>query len=153
MTLLEVGRIVKPHGIRGEVIVDLITNRHERVAPGSVLATPSGCLEVERSSPHQGRWIVAFVGLNDRNRAEAMRGTPLSAEPIDDQEGTLWVHELIGAEVVDVSGRAHGRVEAVEANPASDLLVLEDGRLVPLTFVVESSAGRVVVDVPAGLLE
>ena len=151
--MLEVGRIIKPHGIRGEVIVDLITNRQERLAPGSALATPSGCLEVERSSPHQGRWIVAFVGVTDRNQADAMRGTPLSAEPLDDQEGTLWVHELIGAEVVDVSGRAHGRVEAVEANPASDLLVLEDGRLVPLTFVVESSAGRVVVDVPAGLLE
>ena len=153
MTLLEVGRIIKPHGIRGEVIVDLITNRQERLAPGSALATPSGRLEVERSSPHQGRWIVAFVGVTDRNQAETMRGTPLSAEPLDDEEGTLWVHELIGAEVVDVSGRAHGRVEAVEANPASDLLVLEDGRLVPLAFVVESSAGRVVVDVPAGLLE
>jgi 16S rRNA processing protein RimM len=151
--LLEVGRIIKPHGIRGEVIVDLITNRHERVAVGSVLATPSGLLEVERSSPHQGRWIVAFVGVTDRNQAEAMRGTPLSAESIDDQEGTLWVHELIGAEVVDVAGSVHGLVEAVEANPASDLLVLADGRLVPLTFVVESSPGRVVVDVPAGLLD
>jgi len=150
--LLEVGRIVKPHGIRGEVIVDLVTNRTERVATGSVLATPSGSLEVMRSSPHQGRWIVAFAGVEDRNQAEALRGTPLSAEPIDD-EGELWVHALIGAEVVDVDGRAHGRVEAVEANPASDLLVLGDGRLVPLVFVVESSAGRVVVDVPAGLLD
>ena len=63
------------------------------------------------------------------------------------------MHALIGSEVVDVAGRAHGRVEAVEANPASDLLVLGDGRLVPLVFVVESSAGRVVVDVPAGLLD
>jgi 16S rRNA processing protein RimM len=150
--LLEVGRIVKPHGIRGEVIVDLVTNRAERVAPGSVLESPAGSLEVARSSPHQGRWIVAFVGVGDRNAAEALRGTPLSAEPIGD-EGELWVHELIGAEVVDVAGRAHGRVDAVEANPASDLLVLEDGRLVPMTFVVESSAGRVVVDVPPGLLD
>jgi 16S rRNA processing protein RimM len=151
--LLEVGRIVKPHGIRGEVIVDLVTNRTERVAVGSVLATPSGSLEVERSSPHQGRWIVAFAGVEDRNQAETLRGTPLSAEPIDDDEGELWVHELIGAEVVDVAGRAHGRVASVEANPASDLLVLGDGRLVPLVFVVESSANRVVVDVPAGLLD
>ena len=63
------------------------------------------------------------------------------------------MHALIGAEVVDVAGRAHGRVASVEANPASDLLVLGDGRLVPLAFVVESSTGRVVVDVPAGLLD
>ena len=150
--MLEVGRIVKPHGIRGEVIVDLVTNRTERVAVGSVLATPRGPLEVERSSPHQRRWIVSFAGVDDRNQAEALRGTPLLAEPIDD-EGQLWVHALIGAEVVDVSGRTYGRVESVEANPASDLLVLGDGRLVPLVFVVESSADRIVVDVPAGLLD
>jgi 16S rRNA processing protein RimM len=150
--LLEVGRIVKPHGIRGEVIVDLTTNRIERVAPGSVLQSSAGPLEVARSSPHQGRWIVAFVGVVDRNQAEGLRGTPLSAEPIADED-ELWVHELIGAEVVDAAGEVHGRVEAVEANPASDLLVLEDGRLVPLTFVVESSEGRVVVDVPPGLLD
>ena len=150
--MLEVGRIVKPHGIRGEVIVDLVTNRNERVAVGSVLATADGSLEVLRSSPHQGRWIVAFAGVDDRNQAEALRGTSLLAEPIDD-EGELWVHALIGAEVVDVAGRAHGQVTSVEANPASDLLVLGDGRLVPLAFVVESSEGRVVVDVPAGLLD
>jgi 16S rRNA processing protein RimM len=150
--LLEVGRIVKPHGVKGEVIVDLVTNRTERLAAGSVLASPAGALEVARSSPHQGRWIVAFVGVDDRDRAEALRGTVLSADPIED-DTELWVHELIGSEVVDVAGRAHGRVEAIEANPASDLLVLADGRLVPLTFVVSSTAGRIVVDVPAGLLD
>ena len=75
--MLEVARIVKPHGIRGEVIVDLVTNRTERVSPGSVLATPGGSLEVVRSSPHQGRWIVAFAGVDDRNQAEALRGTPI----------------------------------------------------------------------------
>ena len=150
--MLEVGRIVKPHGIRGEVIVELFTNRIERVSPGSALASPRGTLEVARSSPHQGRWIVSFVGVDDRNQAEALRATLLSAEPIDD-EGELWVHDLIGAEVVDAAGRVHGRVESVEANPASDLLVLGDGRLVPLAFVIESSPGRVVVDVPAGLLD
>ena len=46
-----------------------------------------------------------------------------------------------------------GRVAAVEANPASDLLVLESGALVPMVFVVEAAAGRVVVDPPAGLLD
>jgi 16S rRNA processing protein RimM len=150
--LLEVGRIVKPHGIRGEVIVELYTNRTERLAAGAVLASPRGALEVVRASPHQNRWIVAFAGVEDRDGAGLLRGTVLSAEPIDD-EGELWVHELIGAEVVDVAGRVHGRVDAVEANPASDLLVLGDGRLIPLTFVVESAPGRLVVDVPAGLLD
>ena len=77
----------------------------------------------------------------------------LRAEPLEGEDDTLWVHELVGAEVYDKDGRYYGAVTEVEANPASDLLVLGDGRLVPLAFVVESSTGRVVVDVPAGLLD
>ena len=63
------------------------------------------------------------------------------------------MHELVGAEVVDTAGVSRGTVVAVEANPASDLLVLEGGGLVPLRFVVSRRPGRVVVDVPAGLLD
>ena len=66
----------------------------------------------------------------------------------------MWVHELIGAEVRDRAGRALGRVVAVEANPAHDLLVLDGGALVPMVFVVEHDATvRVVVDLPDGLLD
>ena len=153
--LLEVGRVVKPHGIRGEVVVDLVSNRPEqRLAPGTVLSSDAGELEVVVARPHQGRWIVRFVGIVDRNGAESVRGAVLSAPPLDEKDqGTLWVHELIGAEVVDVDGRSWGAVEAVDANPASDLLVLPGGRLVPLTFVVEAGDGRVVIDPPAGLLD
>ena len=150
--LLEVGRIVKPHGIRGEVIVDLVTNRTERLTAGSMLDSDQGPLEVVRSSAHHGRWIVAFAGVADRDGAERLRGVVLRAEALD-EEGTLWVHELVGVEVVGVDGTVHGRVDAVQANPASDLLVLDDGRLVPLTFVVSSSAERVVIDPPEGLME
>lgn len=151
--LLEVGRVAKPHGLHGEVVVELSTNRTERLDPGSVLARAGGGqLEVERSSPHLGRWIVAFTGVIDRAAAEALRGEVLLAEPIDDAD-ELWVHELIGAAVVDSEGRDVGRVEAVEANPASDLLVLEGGALVPLRFVVDRAPGRLTVDAPPGLLD
>lgn len=150
--LLEVGRIAKAHGLRGEVVVEMVTNRVEaRLAPGAVLQTASGDLRVLHSRPHQHRWVVAFAGVADRTAAESLRGTALSAEPIE-EEGTLWVHELIGAEVVDRDGRSYGAVVAVEPNPASDLLVLPDEQLVPLAFVVESSPGRVVIDPPEGLL-
>ena len=88
----------------------------------------------------------------DHAGAEGLRGAVLSAEPLDDPDA-LWVHQLVGSEVVDTDGGAHGAVVAVEANPASDLLVLESGALVPLRFVVESGPGRVVVDPPAGLLD
>ncbi|HWI04937.1 MAG TPA: ribosome maturation factor RimM [Acidimicrobiales bacterium] len=152
--MLEVGRIVKAHGIRGEVIVDLISNRPDlRLASGSVLASDRGDLEVLTATPHQGRWIVAFRGVEDRNAAETYRDVVLLAEPVEDDDDTLWVHELIGSEVFDLGGRSYGPVEAVESNPASDLLVLAGDKLVPLVFVKIKAPGRVVIDPPAGLLD
>ena len=65
----------------------------------------------------------------------------------------LFVHELIGSEVIDLRGASHGVVAAVEANPASDLLVGEAGWLVPLRFVVERRGRQLVVDAPEGLFE
>jgi 16S rRNA processing protein RimM len=152
MPLLEVGHIAKAHGLKGEVIVDLSTDRVERLAPGTTLHTDHGTLTVEHSQPHQHRWIVAFRDVTDRESADALRGVVLRAEPIDDPD-TLWIHELIGADVCDRAGRTLGEVSAVEANPASDLLVLDNGGLIPLRFVVEHGPGRLVVDVPEGLFE
>lgn len=146
------GRITKAHGVRGEVVVVLTTDRTERLDPGSVLETSAGPLRVEASRPHQQSWLVAFDGVLDRNAAEALRGTVLLAEPIDD-EGTVWVHELIGATVVTVGGDELGTVTAVEDNPAADLLVLDRGTLIPMSFVVSSADGRVTVDIPDGLLD
>ena len=146
------GRITKPHGIRGEVVVVLTTDRTERVAPGSVLQTGRGPLRVEESRPHQQSWLVAFEGVHTRNDADALRGTVLLAERLDEPD-VDWVHELIGASVTDVHGTELGRVVAVEDNPAADLLVLDGGGLVPMTFVVSTGDGTVVVDVPEGLLD
>ena len=151
--MLEVGRITRPHGLRGEVSVTLTSNRTERLAVGSVLKSPHGDLEVSASRPHKGGWIVAFKGVNDRDQADALRGVVLSAEPIEDPD-ELWVHELIGATVIDQDGVARGTVERVVANPASDLLELDTGALVPVQFVTDLDAGvEVRVNVPAGLFE
>jgi 16S rRNA processing protein RimM len=134
------------------VIVRLTTDRTERVDPGSVLQSKRGPMTVVSSRPHQRDWIVLFEGVPDRNAAEALRGLKLLAEPLDDPDA-LWVHELVGATVVDAEGVERGRVTAVEVNPASDLLVLDSGALVPLTFVVSQGDGRVVVDPPPGLFD
>jgi 16S rRNA processing protein RimM len=150
--MLEIGRIVKPHGLRGDVIVDLVTNRTERLDPGTVLDGGDRTFEVVRASQHKGRWIVTFHGVNSIEDAEALRDVVLRADPIDDPDA-LWVHELLGAQVVERDGTGRGTVTAVQANPASDLLVLDSGALVPLRFVVEHSAERVVVDVPEGLFD
>jgi 16S rRNA processing protein RimM len=151
--LLEVGRVGRAHGLQGEVAVTFTTDRAERHTPGAVLYAEDRELVVETARPHQGRWLIRFGGITDRDAALALRGARLHAAPLDPSEGELWVHELVGAELVDTTGHAHGRVVAVEANPAHDLLVLESGALVPVVFVVEHTPGRVVVDPPAGLLE
>ena len=149
--LLEVGRVVRAHGLTGEVAVKLVTDREERLAPGTVLHSATGSLEVVASRPYQSGYLVSFSGVEDRDAAEALRGVTLMAPPLEDPDA-LWVHELIGSQVVGVDEVEHGHVVAVEANPASDLLVLDGGGLVPLRFVVERAPGRLVVDVPAGLL-
>lgn len=153
--MLVVGRVDKAHGLRGEVVVSLITNRDERVAPGSVLRLdgPVGReLTVLHSKPYQSRWLVAFDGVFDRDGSEEIAHRDLYAEPLDDPDA-LWVHEMVGKRVVDQDGTDRGAVTAVEANPASDLLVLESGALVPLNFVTETTDEIISVDVPDGLFE
>ncbi|MHB1137936.1 MAG: ribosome maturation factor RimM [Microthrixaceae bacterium] len=151
--LLEVGRITKAHGLRGEVIVFLVSDREERVQPGSVLESDRGPLRVAASRRHQDRWIVTFEGTSTREGAEALRGVVLSAEPLPGGDG-LWVHELIGCTVVTPDGVERGTVESVMDNPAADLLVLDTGALVPVVFVVGTpSDGVVRVDTPDGLFE
>ncbi len=152
MTLLEVGRVAKAHGLRGEVIVALSTDRTERLDPGTVLSTDDGELTVVTSQPHQRRWIVQFAGVESRADAEALHGLVLRAEPLDDPDA-LFVHELIGSEVVDEAGTVLGTVESVEQNPASNLLVLDSGGLIPLRFLVERRGDCLVVEVPQGLLD
>jgi 16S rRNA processing protein RimM len=63
------------------------------------------------------------------------------------------VHQLIGMPVIAEDGITVGVVESVQANPASDLLVLDTGTLIPAVFVVERRDGAVVVDLPEGLLD
>lgn len=153
--LLEVGRIDKAHGLRGEVIVSLTTDRTERLAPGARLWVGAEEREVIRSSPHHHRFIVALGGVSTREQAEALHGLSLSAPPLATDDDAMWVHELVGAAVVLDDGTEVGSVAAVQDNPAHELLVLDDGALVPVVFVVDASdlPRRVVIDPPDGLLD
>lgn len=150
---LEVGRIIKAQGLKGQVLVDLWTDRQERLAPGTTLFSERGPLNVVAANAHQSRFIVSFDVITSREEAERWRGVVLSAPRLDD-ESVIWIDQLYDAEVYDVNGVRRGVVVAVEANPASDLLVLDSGALVPLTFVTNVHANtRVDVDVPEGLFE
>jgi 16S rRNA processing protein RimM len=156
-TLLEVGRVVRAHGLDGRVVVELLSNRDERVRPGARLVGPGGVLVIVGSSSAgstagRTRWLVSFEGVDSREAAEELRGSVLQAPPIE-EAGALWVHELIGSQVYDEEGSEIGAVASVEANPASDLLILDSGLLIPLTFVTAQAAGRLTVRLPPGLLD
>ena len=157
--LLEIGHVARPHGLRGDVVVQLVTTVEERLAAGTSLDSQGRSLVVQsaqalpgKPGPKGAHWLVHFAGIDSREAAEELAGSELRAEPLVGATG-LWVHELIGCEVVDGSGEGHGVVASVEANPASDLLVLDSGSLVPLRFVVSAEPGRLTVDVPEGLFE
>jgi 16S rRNA processing protein RimM len=191
--LLTVGRIGRPHGIRGEVTVEVRTDEPEaRFAAGSVLLTEPAAaaraaapaaeaapaaavpgepvrvpqrLTVEGARWHQGRLLVTFEGVHDRNTAEVLRGTLLSvdsadvAAPADPDE--FHDHQLVGLTAVTPDGEPLGEVASIDHAPASDLLVLRrpGGRTALIPFVraivpaVDLAGGRVVVDAPDGLLD
>lgn len=201
---LVVGRIGKPHGVRGEVTVEVRTDEPEaRFAPGTVLRTEPGAtpppasprntvlgtepgamppttasedepgvpfrvpaeLTIEESRFHQGRVLIAFAGILDRNTAEALRGTLLVVDsadvtPPDDPE-EFHDHQLVGLAVVTPAGERLGEVARIDHAPSSDLLVLRrpEGRTALIPFVraivpeVDLAGGRVIVDPPAGLLD
>jgi 16S rRNA processing protein RimM len=154
--LLEVGHVGRAHGIRGDVFLVLSTNRAERAAVGSKLWVRDRWMTVTSSSNANGKWRVHLDSIPDRTAAETYSGTMVYAEQIDDPD-ELWVHHLIGASVIEENGIDRGRCTSVIANPAADLLELDSGALVPVTFVtsIDVSGGvpLVTIDPPDGLFE
>jgi 16S rRNA processing protein RimM len=151
---LEVGRVAKAHGLRGEVVVSLVSDYPElRLAPGSHLRAGDRELVVEAARPHQDRWLVQFEGVLDRTGAERLAGRSLAAEPVDGP-AALRGHGLVGSRVVEAgSGIERGLVVAVVANPAHELLELDSGHLVPIVFVQTCEDGVTLVATPEGLFD
>jgi 16S rRNA processing protein RimM len=149
-----VGRVGRAHALKGDVVVSLVSNRTERTEPGARFWAGDRELVVRRARPDKDRWIMGFEGVSTRDEAEGLRGAELTAPPLADEgdEDVLWVDDLIGLGLED-GGIGRGRVTAVQQNPASDLLVLDSGVLVPSRFVVEVVDGVVVTECPDGLFE
>jgi 16S rRNA processing protein RimM len=168
---LVTGRIARPHGVRGEVIVEVRTDDPElRFAAGSVIATEpaaAGPLTIERSRWHSGRLLVQFAGFDDRDDADELRGIMLVVDSDDvDADGdpdAFHDHQLIGLAVATVSGEAVGAVADV-LHHGQDLLVVRGtgaraGAEMLIPFVaaivpdVDLAAGRLTIDPPPGLLD
>jgi 16S rRNA processing protein RimM len=165
--LVVVGRIGRPHGIRGEVTVEVRTDDPDaRFAPGAVLLTDPaerGPLTV-RSSGRSGQiTLLHFDGVHDREAAESLRGTLLQvdAEALPElaDEDEYYDHQLVGLRVRHVSGAELGTVTDVLHPPASPVLVVArpDGteELVPFVAAivpeVDLVRGVAVVDPPDGM--
>ena len=166
---LTVGRIGKPQGIRGEVTVEVRTDAPEiRFAVGSVLMTDPaerGPLTVESTRDQNGRLVVAFEGVADRNGAELLRNTMLLVDAADvpesDDPDEFHDTQLMGLAAHLTDGSHLGDVSDVLHLPQGDVLVLhrEDANEVLLPFTkafvpeVDLAQGRLVVDPPEGLLD
>lgn len=170
--LRAVGRIVKPHGVRGELVVDLNTDSAEqRFAPESVVFVTSreGAvvrpLTVTAARPHAGRLLVRFAGVDGRDAAESLRGAVLAADSVDlppiDDPDEFYDHQLEGLAVHTVEGSIVGTVKEIVHGAGGELLVVNraDGGETLVPFVrqivpeVDVPGGRIVLDPPPGLLE
>ena len=154
--LLEVGRIGKPHGVKGDVFVMFVSDRSERRTPGAQLvarkASTSRELTVETSRLQNDRYVIHFAGVDNRNDAELLTNATLYGEEIEDADA-LWVHDMIGSRVVGRDGTDYGVCTGVIDNPAHAILELDSGGLVPIPFVVDCVDGVTTIDPPPGLLD
>jgi 16S rRNA processing protein RimM len=162
-----VGVIGRPHGVRGEVAVELRTDEPERrFAPGQILREEGGTrlFTVRSVRDHSGRLLVRFAELADRAGAEAARGTLLIAavEPNERpaEPGEFYDRQLIGLRVTRPDGTDVGTVESVLHRPAQDVLEIQTAagaRLVPFVEAlvpdVDLEAGRLTVVDVVGLLD
>jgi 16S rRNA processing protein RimM len=161
--------VLRPHGVRGELSVEVLSDAPERFAPGAELGVgdPDGPDPLEpavirAARQHLGRLLLLLEGVTDRDAADRFRGAWLSipaaeARPLD--QGEFWAHQLVGLAVVDHQGRKRGRVADVVPGSAHDLLSVElpggATALVPAVaalVTVELEEGRVLVDAVPGLL-
>jgi 16S rRNA processing protein RimM len=162
-----VGRIGRPHGIRGDVVVGVRTDEPElRFAPGSRLDTDPedvGPLTVAAVRWHSGELLVRFEGVKDRDAAGELRGTWLIIDsstiaPSDDPD-EFHDYELVGLAVRTVDGTEIGVVEDV-LHSGQDLLAVRAGsREILIPFVkaivtdVDVKAGVLTIDPPSGLID
>jgi 16S rRNA processing protein RimM len=167
---LVVGRVVKAHGVTGEVVVDVRTDDPEsRFAPGTSLrARAKGGAErpliVASARPHGGRLLVRLDGVVDRDTADALRGALFLVDsadlpPIEDPD-EFYDHQLEGLRVRTTAGVEVGTVAEVLHTAAGELLSVrtEDGEvLVPFVGAIVASvslADQVIeIDPPEGLLD
>jgi 16S rRNA processing protein RimM len=163
-----VGRIVKPHGIQGEVVVEVLSDAPDRFVPRARFdaGDPDGdrtALTVRKVRLDRGRLLVTFAKVASRDAAAALRGKLLSiagTEAAPPPDGTYYTWQVEGLEAVDEEGRSLGRLVHVVERAGNDIWVIDTGHgeaMVPAVdeFIrsVDLEAGRVVIHVIPGLFD
>lgn len=161
---LLVGIVRKPHGVRGEVAVEVLSDVGDRLHPGrTVRAGAFGKLTIIRSRPHRGGLLVTFWNREERDSVEELRGVELTvpaseARPAPD--GSYWYYELIGCRCTDKLAGDLGEVTDIVEDGGGMLLAIEsEGRRLLVPFVrsfldrVDTVAGVIETELPAGLIE
>lgn len=164
---LQVARIGKPHGIRGEVTVQVLTDAPgDRFVPGTefvVEPASAGPLIVDSARWNKDILLLGFEGIETRNQAETLRGAKLfiETEELDEDDDEGWYeHELVGLEA-RVGSQVVGKIAALHTLPVQDLLVVEtpDGKEILVPFVeqivpeVNVAQGFILMTPPDGLFE
>ena len=146
MQEVPIGRVIKPHGVKGEVVVDPTTDTPEqRFAIGEVLtgkqAGKQRELTIATMRPHQGRLLIRFEEVPDRTAAESLRGLRFYAAPIIDDDDAYYDHELEGLRVLtcgDVDETtAHNRAYEGEQPEPEDIGVVTGVQRTPAGQLLE----------------
>jgi 16S rRNA processing protein RimM len=165
---LIVGRVCKPHGIQGDLLVEIITDFPERLTDdvrfgvGGELG-PEEFFEVHRVRYHKGRWLLSVRGLRDREAVQGWRGKCLflPEQAMDElPKGYYYEHHMTGLECRSPDGRVIGEVAGLDPGESQSRLIVRIGArdfLVPfvpeIVCEVNLEGGFVIVDAPAGLLD
>jgi 16S rRNA processing protein RimM len=167
-SLLRVARLMRPHGLSGEISSEVLTDFPERFVPGSRLVWSRGgeerSLTLSSARPHGRRWLLGFEGVSDADDARALCGGDLSvaeADAFSPPEGFFYSHEIRGWRCEDVRGEPLGSATELEATPAGPMLSVDTGggkiSLVPfvhgIVVRVDRDARKIVLDPPEGLLQ
>jgi 16S rRNA processing protein RimM len=165
---LIVGRVGKPHGVHGDLLVDIITDFPERLTDGVRFglggeSEPDQFFETHRVRYHKGRWLLSVRDVRERETVEGWRGKFLflPEQALEDlPEGYYYEHHLTGLECRTPAGEVIGRVTGLDPGEGqSRLVVRHENRefLVPyvpeIVREVELEGGFVIVDAPPGLLD
>lgn len=160
-----VGHISKAHGVRGEVVVVVLTEFPERFDVGRTVTTTDGrTFTIQRTRTHHGRLLAKFTGVEDREAAEALRGADLvvdESDLLELPEGRWWPSDIEGCEVSTEDGRVLGTVSEIIFTPANDVWAVRSPDdvevLIPVIddvlVSVDVAGRRVVVREVPGLLD